>query len=313
MYNGIAFALGACFIWALVFVVPQFIEGFSSIEFALGCYLFFGLVSSCILLKRRLQGACRYSLSIWTKALYFSLMSTIVYYTSVVFALRYSSPAICALILGISPITIAFYGNWKQKECSFKTLVLPSILILVGLVLINAPHFSASESPVSYTIGLLWTLVALIAWSWFVVANSEFLKDNPEIASSDWATLIGVATLFWAAACSIILWVFFEGQLHLYKYVTPGPELTRFIIGSAIIGLLCSWLGAFLWNRATYYLPVSLAGQLTIFETIFGVLFVYVIDQHVPPQIEFFGIALLLSAIVYGIRSTSQVLPQISN
>jgi len=32
--KGIFFVLAACFIWGLIFVIPQFMEGFSSIEIA---------------------------------------------------------------------------------------------------------------------------------------------------------------------------------------------------------------------------------------------------------------------------------------
>ena len=119
MFLGVAFALCACFIWGLIFVVPQFMEGFSSIEIALGRYLLYGIISLLIFCKSKVQGSCHYSRPIWIKAIYFSLILTIVYYTFVVLSLRYSTPAICVLVLGLSPITIAFYGNWKQREIAF--------------------------------------------------------------------------------------------------------------------------------------------------------------------------------------------------
>jgi drug/metabolite transporter (DMT)-like permease len=78
------------------------------------------------------------------------------------------------------------------------------------------------------------------------------------------------------------------------------------MIGSAVLGVLCSWLGSFLWNRACLHLPVSLAGQLTIFETLFGISFVYIFEQRFPPTMEFLGICFLLTAILYGIRASSQ-------
>ena len=95
MFKGVVFALGACFIWDLIFIVPQFMSGFSSIEVALGRYLMYGVVSSLFFCKSLFQKTCRYPRSIWIKALYFSLISTIGYYTFVVLALRYSTPAIC--------------------------------------------------------------------------------------------------------------------------------------------------------------------------------------------------------------------------
>lgn len=305
MFKGISFALGACFIWGLIFVVPQFMVGFSSIEVALGRYLFYGIISSLIFFKAKLQHRCQYPKSIWIKALYFSLI-TIGYYTFVVLALRYSTPAICALILGISPITIAFYGNWKQRETTFKSLILPSILILIGLIIINAPHLIKNTSLTSYILGLIYALLALGSWSWYVVANSRFLKKYPEVSSSDWSTLIGFTTLFWVILLGLFLSLFIEGQLELHKYVSLNTELFNFLIGSAILGLLCSWVGAFLWNRASLYLPVSLAGQLTVFETIFGVIFVFSIDKHIPTAFEWVGMLFLLGGVIYGIRQFTQ-------
>lgn len=294
MIKGIVYALAACLIWGLIFVVPGFMTAFSSLEVALGRYTVYGIISLLIFFRAK----CRYPLSIWIKALFFSLMSTMAYYLFLVLALRYANPAICALILGVSPITIAFYGNWKEREIPFKSLIIPSILILVGLVIINIPHFEGGGLSSSYVFGLGCCLISLIAWSWYVVANSRFLNTHPEVSSSDWSTLIGVASIVWVAIFALI----FKNQID----ISPRPEWKSFIIGSAILGLLCSWVGAFLWNRASLYLPVSLAGQLTIFETVFGVIFVYILAGHLPPMMESIGIVVLLLAVVYGIRRFSR-------
>ena len=42
----------------------------------------------------------------------------------------------------------------------------------------------------------------------------------------------------------------------LEKYWTWTPELQVFLIGSATLGLLCAWFGAYLWNQASVHLPV---------------------------------------------------------
>lgn len=308
--KGTMFALGACFIWGLIFIVPLFMDHFTPIEIALGRYFTYGILSFCIFLRIYLQGTCRYPFSIWLKVIGFSLVYSIGYYTFVILAVRYATPAICALILGVSPITIAFYGNWKQKECSYQSLVLPSILILIGLIVINAPYIMESTSPSTYLIGLFCAVWALIGWSWFVVANSAFLKNNPDVKSGDWSTLLGVGTLFWVFTMGLVVTLFFEDQLDFNKYVTPGPELVNFLIGCGVLGLICSWVGAYLWNKASFYLPVSLAGQLTIFETLFGLCFFYMLEQKLPPKMELLGVALLLTAIGYGIRASSQAVQE---
>lgn len=302
MFKGTTFALAACFIWGLIFIVPQYMAGFSPIEITIARYSLYGIVSFLIFLKARSKGACKYPKAIWIKALSLSVFSTTGYYIFVILALRYSTPAICALILGFSPITIAFYGNWKQKEVAFRSLTVPSLLILLGLIVINAPHLMESDSPSMHVLGLFCALLALASWSYYVVINSKFLKQNPEVQSSDWSTLIGVTSLFWAGLLTVFLGLFSNQDLNFSKYTTLNAELISFLVGIGILGILCSWVGGFLWNKASLYLPVSLAGQLMIFETIFGVLFVYTLKQDMPPLMEGIGIVLLLLAIIYSLR-----------
>ncbi len=301
IFKGIAFALSACLIWGLIFVIPQFMSSFSSIEIVLGRYGFYGTISFLLFLKARLTGGCRYPLSVWIKAISLSFLSG--YYLWVILAIRYTSPEICALILGTSPITIAFYGNWKQKEGNFKLLIIPSLLILIGLVLINAPHIGIIHSSLEYVLGLVCSLVSLISWSLYVVLNSRFLKNNPRIISNEWTTIQGVATFSLTLLVSLVYVVFSGEELNIQKYFSWNPEARNFLIGCAVLGFFCSWVGAFLWNKASIYLPISLAGQLMIFETIFGVLFVYMLNQQLPSVIEAVGGILLLGAVVYGIRT----------
>jgi len=304
MFKGIAFALAACFLWGLIFVVPQFLEGFTSVEIALGRYFFYGIISLGILGKTR----CRYPANIWGKALYFSLISTMVYYTALVFALRCCNPAICALILGTSPITIALYGNWKEKECNYKSLFFPSLLILLGVVLVNFPHIKAADSLSNYILGLACCLVSLFAWSWYVVANTKFFREHPEVASNDWSTMIGVLALFWVTLFGFGFQL--TGHFQIEKYLTVNDDLVRFAIGCGVLGLFCSWMGSYFWNRASHYLPVTLAGQLTIFETVFGIIFVFTLSQTFPSLIEVIGIFVLLGSVGYSIQLFSQISSQ---
>lgn len=306
MIKGIAYALGACLIWGLIFIVPGFMEGFSSIEVALGRYLVYGVISLLIFFNQKFKGVCNYPLSIWFKASLFSLMSTMVYYTSVVLALRYSTPAICTLILGISPITICFYGNWKEKNSSFKSLIPTSLLIILGIVIINIPNLQLNDFSSEYALGLGFSFVALTAWSLYVVENSKFLKSNPQVSSNDWSTLIGVTTLCWVLFFGFVTALIFSNAIEFDKYYALDQSFVSFVIGCLVLGILCSWLGSYLWNQASFHLPVTLAGQLTIFETIFGVLFVYLLAGEFPLQLECIGIVILLGAVIYGIQVSNK-------
>jgi drug/metabolite transporter (DMT)-like permease len=84
--------------------------------------------------------------------------------------------------------------------------------------------------------------------------------------------------------------------------LSPVPEVQSFVIGSLTLGFFSTWLGMFLWNKGSSSLPVSFAGQLTIFETIFGLLFVFLIDNRLPSWIEFGGATLMLSGVIVSIN-----------
>jgi len=308
MIKGIVLALGACFIWGLIFVVPQLMAGFSSLEVALGRHFCYGSISFFLFLKHKYFKGLSFPLKIWRKALWFALITNIIYYTFLVLSIRYATAAVCALIVGISPICITFWANFKQKELSYKSLLLPSLFILLGLVFVNLPHFnfSTTHSASSYFFGLLSAIIALVSWSWYVVNNAQFLKENPEIQSNEWSTLLGVATLFWVVVVSLTLGLFLAHEEQLQKYVVYSEQLQSFVFGSLVLGLLCSWVGAFFWNMASLRLPIILAGQLTIFETIFGVLFVYTFEQRMPSLLEGAGIACMLAATGWGITLSAK-------
>ncbi len=304
-WKGFSFALAACMLWGLIFIIPPSLKGFAPLEIALGRHGVYGLISCSIFLLTGRKSIRKHPLHVYGKALLFSLICNIVYYSCVVMGTLYASPSITALILGTSPVLISFYGNWMKRECSFKSLIIPSLLILAGLVLINVPVFSDKEIALDkpfYLLGVIAAFTALIAWSWYVVVNSLFLKSNPTVSSQDWSTLIGVATFFWV----LIVGGCYEGWLGeagWSKFLEPSQSLAIFVAGCAVLGIFCSWIGAFLWNKASSILPVSLAGELTVFETIFGLLYFYLLEMRMPPMLELMGIALILSAILYGINA----------
>lgn len=304
MFIGILLVLAACFVWGFIFVIPQLLLDFNPIEVALGRYICFGLLSLLFMFFHGLHRWRSLPSSVWLKAFMYAFIVNIFYYSSLVIGLRYSNPSVIALICGISPITISFYGNWQQRACSFHKLILPSCFIASGLILVNLPTFLTDQSPAlnEYLFGLLCGFLALAAWNWYVIANAKFLRENSHLPASDWANLIGVSTLVWVLIL-VSFFILIQSNTQVFqKYLIWTPELKSFLLGILVLGLACSWLGSYLWNRATQSLPMSLAGQLTIFETIFGLIFVYLVEQRMPYYIELVGISLLLMGVVLSMK-----------
>lgn len=313
MLKGIILTLSACFIWGLIYVIPIFLSAYSPVEIALGRYFFFGTISLIFFGGICYQKLSHYPFKIWRKALWFALVANVVYYTTLVLAVQYSSATITALIAGIAPITISFYGNWKNNECSFNKLILPAILIIAGLITINGKALFSNETIVisyEYIIGLFCAFLALVSWTWYVVANTQFLKTYPYVTHFEWSTMLGVSTFFWVILISLLMGLFFMDSTQIQKYFLLTTDLKIFLGLTAILGCLCSWLGSYLWNSGCIHLPVSLAGQMTIFETVFGLIFVYTLEQRLPSSLEGIGFSFIFLAIAYSMNVFSKTLQE---
>lgn len=303
---GIAAVLTACLFWGLIFVIPCFLEGFSCIEVALGRYFFYGLVALCAMLiqEKTLFQATR---RLWLTAALFTLVVNIICFTSLVVGVRYANASITALLIGLGPVTIAYYSNWKEKTCDYRTLTLPSIALVIGLFLVNIPAFDGTtqHSPEQYLFGLFFGVISLSTWTWFVVANARFLKQYPGLTPSRWANIMGVATLGWVLLIGSGLALTMGTEEDWLRYTVASDALNTFLIGTAILGLTSSWLGFYLWCKASTLITVCLAGQLAIFETIFGLIFVFFSERRTPMTFEFIGILIMLGGITASVRMLS--------
>lgn len=294
MIKGFLLVLSACAMWGLNFIVPALMPGYSPLEITLGGFFFLGIVS-CFLIFHKWQSIPK---KLWIQAIFFGLIGNMAYAFFLVTGLVYSNGSVIALIIGLSPITISFYGNWRHKECRNRLLIIPSILIASGLICVNWEAFisTSSHSGWEYAFGLICGLFALIAWNWYVVSNAYFLKENPTFCLKDWSSMIGVGTFVWVLMIAPLYLAFMPSE-ELQKYTQLEPSFIIFLIGSFVIGIFCYSLGFYLWNKGSHALPVPLAGQLTIFETIFGILFYYMLNFTLPTSLQFTGMIITLIGV----------------
>lgn len=308
MIIGIVFVLTACLFWGLIFVIPCYVDGFSCIEVTLGRYFFYGLIAFFAMLFQGKTFFQETSKRMWLTAILFALVVNITYFTSIVLGVRYANASITALLSGLGPVTIAYYSNWKEKTGDYRAITLPSIALVLGLILVNIPAFDGTieHSIGEYLLGLFFALVALGTWTWFVVVNARFLKQYSSLTPSRWANIMGVVTLGWVLLIGTGLALTVGTEEDWIRYTVPSNELYAFLVGTATLGLTCSWLGFYLWYKASALLPVCLAGQLAVFETIFGLIFVFFVEARTPTAFEFLGIIIMLGGITASVRMLSK-------
>lgn len=294
MVLGIAYIVGACLCWGPIFALPHLIQGFSSFEIVLGRCLCFGFFSFYMSMKR---GFYIFSLSkkIWIVGGGLALIGSLIHYGALIISLQYLNPSIPTLMLGLAPICMASISKMQNKE---KHFFIPNLLIITGIFLVNLPYLN-KEITISindYAFGILFSLFALITWILYLLKSSKFLKENPSLTTTNWMNIIGCSTglLSLCMVFTIPFWI----DNPFDRYLTFNQEL-YFFVGSVMwLGIFSSWLGTYLWNLATLYIPLSLAGQLTILEVVFGLIFLHAIFGKLPTFFESMGILSILSGII---------------
>ncbi len=311
------YLLAATIVWALAFLVPMALDSFGPVEITLGRYLSYGLVSLVLLISAGRELWSALDRRTWLTAVVFSLTGNIGYYFFLIMGLKYVGASVTTLIVGTLPITVALYGNWRRREYPFRLLLVPVGLILLGLLVFNVeeigwPPGQGSGPLTGQFVGIGCSVVALVMWTWFGVVNAGFLKAHPEISASTWSSLLGVGTLVWALAALPIVALVDGNVASVAAAASPleptpaGTSIWPLALGSVVLGVAVSWGGSVLWNRASALLPVALAGQLMVFETVFGLAAIYAFVGGRPSMVEVLSIVIILIGVLLGIRSTQR-------
>lgn len=311
MLIGLLCALGAGLLWGLVFVTPLMLADYPGLVLSFGRYLGFGLIA---LIPAALDWSRIRSLRAadWRAALLLSLVGNIVYYAFLATAIQLADAPLPAMIIGTLPIVIAVCANWsagQAREAIPWSRLAPSlVIILAGLLLVNAGELETldgARSRTDYVLGCVVALGALAAWTWYPIHNARYLKQNPHIRSSTWATAQGLATLPLAAIGMLGYGLVAAGGATDFAFPL-GPRPLEFVTLMLTLGLCASWLGTLLWNKASQKLPTSLAGQLIVFETLAALLYAFLWRASMPDGRVLAGIVLLCGGVVVGMRAFHQ-------
>ncbi|MFF2808834.1 DMT family transporter [Streptomyces sp. NPDC058000] len=299
---GVLCGISANLVWGLAFLIPVLLPTSDSVALALGRYLCFGVVSVGIMIFTRGAGMRGLDRKVWLTALAFAFAGHLGYYFFLVQGITHAGSPISTVIIGTLPVTVALTGNWVRKEFPFSRLLLPLGFITVGLVLVNLKEVDwgtafSGHTGTTWVIGIASTLTALGLWTWYAVANANFLRRHPEISSYNWSTLMGVCALALSLVALPVATV--SGGIHIDR-----AGIFPIIIGSLVLGVLVSWVGTVLWNRSSGLVPISIAGQLAVVQMISGLIYVFVWSRHMPPALELVGIALLIGGVLLAIQRT---------
>lgn len=292
MLLGILSLIGACLCWSLVFLIPLLLKDFSALEISLARFFSYGLISFGSLVFFKPKTLKKHPMTLWGKSALYGLSATLICFTSMVISVRLADPAACALIYSLSPITIALYGNMKIKTFSYRSLSLPLILIALGVGFCNIKAINfPKEELFTYLLGCFFGFIGLFSWTWYAVSNAHFLKNQSEIQSREWSLMMGSSVFILVIALSTVL-----------SPVISWHWTSQFVIGTAILGVIATWVAFLLWNYGTSKVPVAIAGQLVVLEVIFGLALSYGYFRSWPHSFEMIGASMMLLGVLWSFK-----------
>ncbi|WP_377704604.1 DMT family transporter [Pseudoduganella sp. UC29_71] len=306
MWNGVLCGLLAGAMWGMVFIVPELLSAFSPVEMAVGRYIAYGAIAFGLMLPRLGKLYARLERSDYAALVRHALSGNIVYYMLLALGVKLAGVAPTSLIIGVLPISVTLMGRKDHGALPLRQLALPLLVAAAGIACINVDVFmhagSSGSTPAQTLLGVLCATGALLCWSWYTLDNARYLKRNPHFSSAEWSALYGlssglIALLIGAAALAI-----WHGEVLGAAGKASGRDWTMFWITNALLALGASVIGNHLWNIASRRVPVTLSGQLILFETLFALLYGFIYKQEWPRPLELAAIVLLAAGVMWSVR-----------
>lgn len=284
---GIACGMGAGAVWGFVFLAPELVRGFSALQLTIGRYLAYGLLSVLLIAPRWRGLVRRLTSEQWRALAWLALVGNTVYYILLSTAVRDGGIAMTSLIIGFLPVAVTMVGSRDRGAVPVRRL-LPSLLLCVaGAVCIGwQALFVPSPRPLASGVtGLVCAVGAVAAWTAYAVGNSRWLARLEDISADDWNLLTGVVT-------GVQTLVLIPVALLVDREPHSAVAWAGFGVVSACLAFLASIVGNGLWNRMSRLLPLTLVGQMILFETLFALAYGLAWERRLPTLLE--GLAFVL-------------------
>jgi drug/metabolite transporter (DMT)-like permease len=290
---GIACGMGAGALWGLVFLAPELVRDFTPIQLTIGRYLSYGVISAVLIAPRWRRLAASLTRREWLALAWLALVGNTLYYLLLSSAVQIGGIAMTSLVIGFLPVAVTIIGSRDRGAVPLRKLSLSLLLCVAGAVCIGwqAVAVPASGSMSAQITGLACAIGALASWTTFAVGNSRWLARLNHVSVHDWNLLTGLVT----GAQSLLL---VPVALALTTTHPGGVAWMHFVGVSVGVALLASIVGNALWNRMSRMLPLTLVGQMILFETLFALIYGFLWEQRLPTLLETIAFGLVVLSVM---------------
>ncbi|MCY0855429.1 MULTISPECIES: DMT family transporter [unclassified Cupriavidus] len=311
---GVLCGLLAGAFWGMVFIAPKLLPVFSPWELAIGRYLAYGLVAFIAAVPLMKRIARKLTRADCLALLRQAFTGNLLYYVLLAFGVQLAGVGPTSLIIGILPISVTIMGRRDHGAVPLSRLIWPLLVVAAGIACINIDLFSgaghahgaaageAVRSVWQRLAGVMCAAGALVCWTLYAVDNARYLQRNPQYSGNEWSALYGIST----GVVSVVL-----ALLALLGWLVAGDSLAAasggrdwqwFWMVNAAVALGASLIGNNLWNISSRRLPLTLSGQMIVFETLFALAYGFVFDHRLPRPLEIAAIVLLMIGVAWSVR-----------
>lgn len=291
-YQGIACGIGAGALWGMVFLAPELANTFAPLELAIGRYLAYGALSVILIARRWRALVALLTRRDWLSLAWLAITGNTLYYILLSAAVQTGGIAMTSLVIGFLPVAVTIIGSRDHGAVPLRALA-PSLgLCVAGAVCIGWQAVGAQVSGTGSIslLGLLCAVGALTSWTAYAVGNSRCLARLRQVSVHDWSLLTGLVT--GAQALVLVPFALLVGQLR-----HDSAQWLHLAEVSVAVALLASIAGNALWNRMNRLLPLTLAGQMILFETLFALIYGFTWEQRMPTVFETMAFVLLIAGV----------------
>jgi drug/metabolite transporter (DMT)-like permease len=229
---------------------------------------------------------------LWALA-WLALAGNLFYYVLLVSAVQMGGIAMTSLVVGFLPVAVSIIGSRGHGAVSLRKLAPSLALGLAGIACVAWQSLAGSTGGdmKQSVIGFFCALAALVSWTTYAVGNSRWLARRPDLSSHNWSLLTGVTT---GGLALLLVPMAFIGHTSGHT----AAQWSGFWAISAGVAVVASILGNAFWNRASRLLPLTLTGQMIVFETLFALAYAFAWQQRWPSLLEALAIVFLVAGVM---------------
>lgn len=193
-------------------------------------------------------------------------------------SVKISTVAIGTITFSSFPLFVTFMEPVFYRTKLTAKNVLCAFAMVLG-VFVTIPRFSMDNS---HTIGVFVGMLSALSYAVLTLLNKNFSRKYT-----------GTKISFYEQATATVVLL----PVVLWRHLRPAPQDIRLIL---VLGIVTTALAHTLYISSLKNIPAHLAGIISSMETVYGILFAFILLKEIPTVREVAGGAIILLVVLYS-------------